>query len=414
MRHKQATTSIVEAQDNCAIQRSISFAGMGTPDQQPHFKPIARRVLMATVNTIAKDLGLRSTSVMVIDALLSCLPCKDPETGTDTPINPRTLLTVYAANDTLCFRAKGITERQLRRHLVRLEEVGLIQRKDSANGKRFPVYRGGKVVGAFGIDISPLLEKSEELCTLAKRRREEAEELRGLRSYIQKLRSQCQNMSLSDDLSLYLADTAKIIRRTTTTLSHARAIIKKLTEIIMEANETETGEPAKQAPMTYQRKIAHLKTKYEQPDTTQVSATDGRNVRHKETPKSYTKKITHQTVSSLWGGLKTVSEFYPEIPRSETDLLQVVFEFGRILRIQSNILTRAVSKIGSLQTLMIQDQIAAKADRILDPDAYLCKTMANICRTSVGHGQLSNFDEGNRAKPVHISTDRNKGIPVGT
>lgn len=33
---------------------------------------------MAAVNTVSKDLGLRAASVMVIDALLSCLLAKIP------------------------------------------------------------------------------------------------------------------------------------------------------------------------------------------------------------------------------------------------------------------------------------------------------------------------------------------------
>lgn len=244
MKHVQVTTLSVEAQQICAIQHATPFEGMGAIERQPYFKPITRRALMTAVNTVSKDLGLRAASVVVVDALLSCLPCKDTKTGVDTPITPMTLLTVFAANDTLCFRAKGITDRQLRRHLERLESVGLIQRRDSANGKRFPIHRGGKVVGAFGIDLSPLLARSEEFLTLAEKRRQEADELRGLKSYIYKLRSECVLLCLDDEVSAFVEGTRNIMRRAGTTLTQARAIVAKLTDILMgTAKENDTPCP---------------------------------------------------------------------------------------------------------------------------------------------------------------------------
>ena len=143
MEQEAVTTIEVEAQLSCAPSIFDSFAGIGTIEQQPNFAPVTRRALMAAVNTTSRALGLRPSSVVVLDALLSCLPCNDPKTGNDSPITPLTLLTVFACNDTLCFRAKGITDRQLRRHLEKLEAANLIQRRDSANGKRFPIRRNG-------------------------------------------------------------------------------------------------------------------------------------------------------------------------------------------------------------------------------------------------------------------------------
>jgi len=110
----QVTTGTVEAPTSYAQDVGMVFDGAGSVSQQPYFKPVARRDLMAAVNATAKDLGIGPTSVVVLDALLSCLPCNDPKTGTDAWISPQTLLTVFACNDTLCFRAKGITDRQLR------------------------------------------------------------------------------------------------------------------------------------------------------------------------------------------------------------------------------------------------------------------------------------------------------------
>lgn len=387
MGQEQVTTFEVGAQESCALHNPVTFAGMGSIEQQPYFKPIARRDLMAAVNTIAKDLGLRASSVMVIDALLSCLPCKDPKSGTDAPVSPRTLLTVYAANATLCFRAKGITDRQLRRHLERLEEVGLIRRKDSANGKRFPIYRAGRVIGAFGIDLSPLLERSEEFCELAQTRRKQQEELRGLRSCIQKLRMECQRLPLTQELNEFLDSTRNIMRRASTTLTQAYALIKKLRSILVAAappNDdprqttscpVEQMKPAEQ----HAHKTAHL------------PATDGQNDRHKEPRKSYTKKTHPKTFEDFWKGLALISEFYPNAPNTEQTLVQIIFEVGMMLRIKQRTLSTAIARIGLRSTLHLQDRIASQSECIANPDAYLMRIVMDDTQRQVGHGQLPSF-----------------------
>lgn len=387
MNHEQVTTLAVEAQVNCALQTPIAFSGMGTIEQQPYFKPIARRNLMAAVNTVSKDLGLRASSVMVVDALLSCLPCKDVNTGREMPISPLTLLTVYAANATLCFRAKGITERQLRRHLERLEEIGLIQRKDSANGKRFPIQRGGRVIGAFGIDLSPLLIRSDELCALAQKRRQEADEMRGLRSHIQKLRMDCLRLPLDEELASYLQTSQNIMRRPSTTLTDARAIISRLTNILMDV------EPAaiEECSMVKSEAISIDLPKRQPPETERMPATDGQNVRHKELKKPYTKKTSRKTITEFWHGLTTLRQFFPNNPNCERGFVQIIFDFGKLLQIGQATLAKAISKLGYIKTLIAQDNIAAKADRISNPDAYLLAIITDNRPHKVGHGQLSQF-----------------------
>lgn len=344
---------------------------------------------MAAVNTVSKGLGLRAASVMVIDALLSCLPCKDSKSGLDRPISPLTLLTVYASNNTLCFRAKGITERQLRRHLERLEQVGLIQRKDSANGKRFPIHRGGKVIGAFGIDLSPLLTRAEELVALAQERRQEADELRGLCSYIQKLRMECLNLPLGEDVSTFLEGTRNIMRRASTTLMQARAIVDKLTDVLMGVDQANvegiqspvaTIEPKTTTTYQPQQNLDH---------TAKMPATDGQNVRHKEPQKSYTKKTTPESNTEFWNSLTILTEFYPNTPRTERAMVQIIFEFGKVLRIAQVTLRKAISTIGYAKTLIAQNQIAASAEQISNPDAYLTRIISATKHVLVGHGQLS-------------------------
>lgn len=377
MSNLQAAAMTVAAQDTCAKKLSSQFPGMGGVEQQPYFKPILRREVMTAVNTVAKDLGLRSTAVMVLDALLSCLPCPRNKSGQDAPITPLTLLTVYAANDTLCFRAKNITDRQLRRHLERLEEIGLIKRRDSANGKRFPIKRGGKVIGAFGIDLSPLFAQSEKIRELADKKRQETEELRGLKSCIQSICAQCLNHTHDSKTLEFIEGTKKVIRRVTTTLLEARALLKKLRSIL---------EDALQAAVSHQHTDDLSQHESASKDDT-TPATDGQNVRHIDTPKSETKK-RNRSPNHCWADLDVITSFYPTEPTTPHRILQIIYEFGKGIYLDDRTIALAIQRLGLWSTLCAQNEIAKKIEQIGNPAGYLRTLINQAVPKRVGHGQL--------------------------
>ncbi|EHS52051.1 replication protein C [Rhizobium sp. PDO1-076] len=105
-------------------------------------------------------LGLQSSSLSVLDALLTFFPEKE--------LRGNAQLVVFPSNIQLSLRAHSMPGSTLRRHLGSLVDAGLIIRKDSANGKRF-ARKGadGDVESAFGFDLSPLLARAEELALLA-------------------------------------------------------------------------------------------------------------------------------------------------------------------------------------------------------------------------------------------------------
>lgn len=99
--------------------------------------------------------GLATNSLSVLRALISFLP-KD-RTHEHSPI------VVWPSNQTLAERADGMDERTLRRHLAKLCEAGLIERKSSSNGKRFALRIRKAIVSAFGFSIQPLLSRATEI-----------------------------------------------------------------------------------------------------------------------------------------------------------------------------------------------------------------------------------------------------------
>lgn len=105
-------------------------------------------------------LGVTDRALNVLDALLTFYP--------DNELSEARGLIVFPSNVQLCIRAKGMTPATLRRHLAGLVEAGLINRKDSSNGKRYARRdEAGAVSEAFGFSLAPLLARATEIEALA-------------------------------------------------------------------------------------------------------------------------------------------------------------------------------------------------------------------------------------------------------
>jgi replication initiation protein RepC len=89
---------------------------------------------------------------------------------------------VFPSNRKLIDRAHGISESTLRRSLGQLVEAGLIIRKDSPNGKRYP--KGNNPAEAFGFDLTPLVARQVEIETAANAVKEERKREREARERI--------------------------------------------------------------------------------------------------------------------------------------------------------------------------------------------------------------------------------------
>jgi len=120
-----------------------------------------RFAVIDTLRLAAPSLGLKPAVVATLEVLLSCLP---PRRRHDV---------VFASNATLTFRRSGLSERSLRRHVVKLEEAGLLIRHDSTNGKRYTCHDpDGQGVLRFGFDLAPLFARIDELQHLAEAQRQ--------------------------------------------------------------------------------------------------------------------------------------------------------------------------------------------------------------------------------------------------
>lgn len=139
----------------------------GLPD-----KSTPGRVL-AAFKAAAPALGFGPRVVHAIDWLFSFTQAHDWTPGHKPIVWPSAHLQQQALG-------LGVTQaKTLNRHLV---EIGLVTMKDSPNGKRYGKRDAqGRIVEAYGFDLSPLASRLAEFQAVAERAREERERLRHLR-----------------------------------------------------------------------------------------------------------------------------------------------------------------------------------------------------------------------------------------
>lgn len=334
---------------------STDFVGCGEISAQPWFANVLRRDLMAAVNICRRDLKLSPSVLMTLDALLSCLPLP---AGKDAVVTPHVLLTIYASNETLCFRAKGITDRQLRRHLVALEQAGLMLRRDSANGKRFPIMRGGKVIGAFGLDLTPLFLRAADILAAAEVKQQQTDELKGLRARIRHLCAQATDLVQQEALNGYYA----LTRRANLTLVEARAIITNLMALF----DKEAAEPTQTAAIEAAAEIALPR------DLNNMTGSAGHIVRHKKPESNTIKKerIEPSVEIDAWNQLSELKEYFPE-PTNHKDALEIAYLFATMLGISKTTVTKALENTALIRVLEQLNKMARNIDSIHSPTSYL-------------------------------------------
>ena len=336
------------------------------------FTPILRRELLYALRKARGLLGLTPRDISVLDALLSFLPCRDRKTGRDLPVTPDMMLVVYASNTTICERANGMSDRNLRRYVDRLAQAGLLARRDSATGKRFPLRRGGKVVDAYGLDLGPLFRSAERIALLAAQAEAEAEEARSLRAEALTLRANllrdANEMSTEDRGFVDMAKT--LLRRVSLGLEGIRAILERLHSLW----STLTGAPdviAAPCP-THVEHVPDitLPIDCETSSTEEMSDGNGQTVRQVETPKTDTKKrkTAEASLGAIWDQCPTLTAFLPRQPTCMEDARDIIRQFARLIGLTERSFANGLRRAPLGQVLQALEHIASRPDCLNDPD----------------------------------------------
>ena len=339
--------------------------------------------LLGPVRALRKDLNLTSNDVTVLTALISFLPRDQSPNAGGTQ---RKLTVVFPSNASLSERANGIDERTLRRCLGRLGAAGLIQRKSSANGKRFPLRYGGIIRDAFGIDLAPLIQSHDALAAKASKVTEERERLRSLKAEALALRASLLQDELLDEARLSSLGTIRsLLRRATLTANTVLQIIASLRELGANAAQS-YGECHSSSASADQ--VQSLDQTLSGVHAREMSARNGQNDRQIESVKKENIKKDvdmKQTTASqnvrpptmnrdpakmAWTDFSHVADFFPDPPRTGEALNRVLFDIGRLLRIRQEKLMRGLQKAGAGRLLLILDYLLGKGEAIRQPEAY--------------------------------------------
>jgi replication initiation protein RepC len=346
--------------------------------------------LLGPVRILRKELGLTTNDLAVLTALISFLPREKREGLGSRQI---AVTVVFPSNASLSERANGLDERTLRRSLGRLSAAELIERKSSANGKRFPLRYGGVIKDAFGIDLKPLIQRYDTLAMQASQLTEELERLRSLKTEALALRaSLLRQTNLDEEKLSTLHMFRNILRRATLTVDAVLSIISEL-RAMGAATDACYGERYTEVNANAGVILQADEQRSDKLDPIELTATNGQNVRHIESTTKDINKIAIKTAEQdeqpspnqvkmnrdpqkmAWEDFTHVAGLFPVPPHSGETLNRILYDLGKLLRVGQDRLKRGIQMAGAGKLLLVFDYLLARAGTIKHPDAYFEKVL---------------------------------------
>lgn len=142
-------------------------------------KPVNKWVLLRELAKARVAFGVSERELTVLQGLLSFFP--------DDTLDGNTTMVVFPSNKAICERLHGMPCSTMRRHLARLVSAGLLDRRDSPNGKRYARKEGQDRI-AFGFDLSLLYQRASEISRAAEAVRESEDQIRRVREVVSLMR----------------------------------------------------------------------------------------------------------------------------------------------------------------------------------------------------------------------------------
>jgi len=316
------------------------------------------------LKVIRKDLNLSDRDCTLLNCL-AALALKRDRAGD---------LVVFASNKMLSLKANGMDIRTLRRRLANLIENGIIRRRSSPNGKRYAHQdAAGNVITAYGLDISPLLERLHEF-----RERVALEQERQAIHKVARDRLSLLRMSFPVDSEEDIILRTALRRRSTTT-----AQMEYLIELFTAVNDVE----AQPNDLDALADTAILSATHGQNDLHLQSSKQNTNERKKDiavtkpaTPKKPMQKNDKSENLKLRPNLEyhdvmsacpEAMCFAKEEPRSWTDLYAFSRWLAPMIGIKSNLVDQAEQALGKTNLAMTILAIVQMSGSIRNPGAYL-------------------------------------------
>lgn len=315
------------------IHRPERFACSGT--EVISSKPTVYERL-DSLSQVQDQFGLRHSTISVLRALCSFLP-NDTRQGE----NGRTV--VWPSNEVLSERSNGMPERTLRRQLEKLVDAGLIIRHDSANRKRFALRIKGSPVIAFGFDLSPFLDRVDEIQEMCATKQDAMERIAVLRAQV---RSMLSSKSIDEGQRQHIA----IMLRRKLTIDDLERVATELhsVEIVtakMAARDGENG--------------LHIQN-------------TNKEIYYVESKKLVVKSIAHKTIeiSECLNAISEAMLFAPKPITSWHELKALAERLGPMIGINLTLFQRAISVMGNENGSLALLCIIQIYEQLRSPAAY--------------------------------------------
>ncbi|KUF10792.1 helix-turn-helix domain-containing protein [Pseudoponticoccus marisrubri] len=355
MEHTRTAALRVAAQSSCAEERPGEAP---CPTERIAFAPIDRWAFLDLVVELRRILKLTTNDIAVLRALLSFLPVRSAS-GREGPVTPDTLTIIFASNAAIAKRAGGMDDRVLRHAFRRLVSAGLIARRDSATGKRFPVRQGGRIVSAYGLDLAPGLAMAPALQRRAETERDAADRVRAARAELFARRRQLLDraQSLCATAKDWLDTLSKVLRRKLSPedLDGLRAELSRIEEDVAPSADAHAGS------------LTSDKIVDEPCDS---PGRDGQIYRHSES-KKIDKKKKGPTLNVAWQAWSEIQSMFPIPPQTMADLRDIVCTLAEMLRIRPEALGEAAAHLGWVGVGDVLNAITERVTEIRNPTAYL-------------------------------------------
>lgn len=336
--------------------------------------PNDRWHLLDKVKALRQLFKLNDRDITVLQAHLSVLP--------KGPVLQGNLNMSYMKVQDILERANGMDEKAFRRSEVRLEAAGLIIRKISANGRRFPVYQNNKIVTAYGIDLTPLIAKADNMDALITEKHSIEQERRALKTQIScqlqdYRRKLLETGSTSlDSLAAFICEIRNTLRRKSTSVTELQAIATRVIAYGHDLAIEEVPCPSRQA-------------EYLEILPDKNNGDDGQYVRRIESQKKDTlNKTTHKQLFNasrgqlLWAEAPSLAEYFPQAPSQERQLADTLYQFSTFLGLRKETVTAAAVSLGWEKLGFCLHYLTIKLGSIKKPDAYL---RSMLKRFQIGH-----------------------------
>jgi replication initiation protein RepC len=271
-----------------------------------------------------------------------------------------------------------MAESTLRRHLAALVKAGLIQRRDSPNGKRYAIRRrNGDTARAYGFDLSPLLYRAIEISQAACAAEEIAERMRDLRHDISLMKRDAlmlleqvtaDNRSTEwESLQSNLLEVHKLTRRKLSLeqLEILRSNVETLLSSLRDAScETEKMDGSD----SENERHYHNTNK----DTFEPEPHDiGHQASVPTVSDTSTKKDPDIKIATVLAACPDIKPYHPDQIRNWADLLQAAQLVHSMMGISNELWEQAKSVMGPIQASVALAAILQRISKINNPGGYL-------------------------------------------